>query len=91
MGEKTEEYRNFTIPIKKKVTKIDKNGEEITKNISYYYNLFIAQELWHANYQILLIIFLKEFIELDVNSNTMIKSMKHVELNINVATVFLNT
>ena len=26
---------NFTIPIGKEVTKIDKDGEEITKNISY--------------------------------------------------------
>ena len=25
----------FTVPIEKEVTRIDKNGEEITKNISY--------------------------------------------------------
>ena len=36
-------------------------------------------------------IFLKEFIELNVNSDTMIKNVKRVELNISIATVFLNT
>ena len=38
-----------------------------------YYNLLIAQELWEAHYQILSIIFLKKFIELNVNSDMMIK------------------
>ena len=36
-------------------------------------------------------IFLKEFIELNVNWDMMIKNVKHVELNISIATVFLNT
>ena len=30
--ENTEKYITFTVPIGKEVTKIDKNGEEITKN-----------------------------------------------------------
>ena len=34
LGEKTEKYINFAVPIEKKVTKIDKNGEKITKNQS---------------------------------------------------------
>ena len=54
-----------------------------------YYSL-MAQDLWQIDYQILSIIFLKEFIELNVNFDTMINNIKHVELNINVATVFLN-
>ena len=56
-----------------------------------YYNLLIAQDLWQAHYQILSIIFLKEFIELNVNSDTMIKNVKHVKLNISIETVFWNT
>ena len=36
-------------------------------------------------------IFLKQFIELNVNWDMMIKNVKHVELNISIATVFLNT
>ena len=35
LGESTEKYITFTVPIEKGVTRIDKNGEEITKNISY--------------------------------------------------------
>ena len=56
-----------------------------------YYNLLIEQDLWQAHYQILSVIFLKEFIKLNVNANMMIKSMRLVELNKNIATAFLNT
>ena len=31
----TEKYITFTVPIEKQITIIDKNGEEVTKNISY--------------------------------------------------------
>ena len=34
--------------------------------------------------------FLNEFIESNVNTNAMIKNVKHAELNINIETVFLN-
>ena len=35
LGENTEKYITFTVPIEKEVTRTDKNGEKITKNISY--------------------------------------------------------
>ena len=35
LGENTEKYITFSVPIEKEVTRIDKNGEEFTKNISY--------------------------------------------------------
>ena len=56
-----------------------------------YYNLLIAQDLWQAHYQILSIIFLKKFLEFNVNMDMMIRNVKLVELNIIFATVFLNT
>ena len=34
---------------------------------------------------------MKEFIELNVNLDKIIKNMKHVKLNISIATVSLNT
>ena len=49
-----------------------------------YYSLLIAL------YQILSIIFLTEFIELNVNTDMMIKNVKLAELNISIVTVFLN-
>ena len=56
-----------------------------------YYNLLIAlwQDLWQERYQILSIISLKKFVKLNVNTNTMAKNVKLEELNINIATVFL--
>ena len=56
-----------------------------------YYNLLIAQDLWQFHCQILPIIFLKELVELNVNSDRIIKDVKHVELNLSIATVFWNT
>ena len=35
LGENTEKYVTFTVPIQKEVTRIDKNREKNTKNISY--------------------------------------------------------
>ena len=35
LGENTEKYITFSVPIEKEVTRIDKNGKRITKNVSY--------------------------------------------------------
>ena len=35
LGENTEKYITFTVPIEKKVTRIDKNGEQITRSVLY--------------------------------------------------------
>ena len=40
----------------------------------------IEVDFWKAHYQILSIIFLKEFIKLNVNKDTMIKNVKLVEV-----------
>ena len=42
LGENTEKYVNFTVPIKKEVTRIDKNGEKLQKIYLLYYDLLIA-------------------------------------------------
>ena len=59
--------------------------------MSYTYNLLTAQDVSQAHYQILTINFLKTFIELNKNSYMMVKNVKHVELNIRFAAVFVNT
>ena len=64
--------------------------KKLQKMYLTYYNLLIVQDLWQAHYQIFSIIFLTEFIKLSVNSDMSIKNVKHVELNISIATVFLN-
>ena len=73
LGEKTEKGKTFTVPIKKEITRTDKDGEKITKIDLTYYSLLIAQDLWQTHYQILSISCLKEFIELNVNTDMMTK------------------
>ena len=90
LGEDSEKFIIFTIPIEKEITRTDKNREQITKIYPTYYNLFIVQDLWQAQYKILPIFFLKEFIKLNVNTDMMIKNVKFVESNISTATIFLN-
>ena len=55
-----------------------------------YNNLLIAQDLWQAHYEILSITFLKKFRKLNVNADIMIKNLRLAELDISIATVFLN-
>ena len=66
-------------------TKMEKKLE---KTYLTYYNLLIGQGMWQAHYQILSIIFRQEFIELNVNTDIVIKNVKLAELNINSATVY---
>ena len=54
--------------------------KKLQKIYSSDQNLLIAQDLMRAHYQIQLIIFLKEFIKIKVNSDKMIKKMKLAEL-----------
>ena len=65
--------------------------KKVQKIYFTYYNLLIVQDLQQATNQILTMVFLKEFIKLNVKTDTMIKNVKPAELNINIATVFLNT
>ena len=64
--------------------------KELQKIYPLYYNLLIGQDLWQVLYQIVLIIFLKEFIKLNVSTDMMIKNVRLLELNISIATVFLH-
>ena len=49
------------------------------------------QYLWQAHNQILLIISLKKFTKLNVNTETVIKNAKHIELNTKIASADLNS
>ena len=89
--ENTENWITITVPIKKKLKELINMEQELQKLDLTHYRLLIAQDLWQPHNQILSIMFLKQFIKLNVNSDTIIKIMKHAELNISIATVFLNT
>ena len=67
--------------------------KKLQKTYLTYYNLLITQDFFTSllitHHQILSIIFLKEFIELNLNTEN--KKLKFAESNISTATVFLNT
>ena len=62
-GENTEKYKTIAVLIEKEVTRIDKNGEEIAKNISHILQIIDSARLWLAYYQLLSIIILMKFIK----------------------------
>ena len=65
--------------------------KKLQKMYLAFYSLLIAQGLWQAHYKILLIIYLNDFTELNINLNVAIKNVKYVELNISIGAAFLNT
>ena len=71
--------------MEKEVTKIDKKENKLQKHILNLHIIFLAQDLWQAYYQILSIIFLKKFLELNINTDMMLKNGKLTELNISIA------
>ena len=77
--------------MQKKFQELKKMEKALQKPYLTDYNLLVVQDLWQAHYQILSIIFLKKFIKLNANTNTMIKNVKLAKLNIKIATVLLNT
>ena len=67
-----------------------KTEKKLQKMYLTYYNILLAQDLWQVHDQILQIIFLKEFINLNVSSGMTMKNVKQVESNVSIVTVFLN-
>ena len=50
LGENTKKYIVFTVPIDKEVTRIDKNGEKITKNMSYILQCIDSSKLMASSF-----------------------------------------
>ena len=73
LEENTEKYIALSVPIDKKIPRITKNGQEITKTISYRLKLINSPRF--TGYQILLIILSKESIKLNANMDMIIKSV----------------
>ena len=55
------------------------------------YNFLPVQDLQQAHYQMLLIIFLKELIELNINMDMILKDVELSELHLKIVSDFLNT
>ena len=90
LGENTENYMTFTIVIEKEVTKIAKIGEKITKNISYILQFIDSARFMASSLSSLVNNLLEGHHRIKFNLNMTMKNVKHVELNISIATFFLN-
>ena len=65
LGENTEKYITFSVPIKKEIKKMDKNGNDKITKISYKIKFIGSYRFMSYHYQILLLIYLKVFIMID--------------------------
>ena len=74
-----------------KLIKMEKKLKKISRLQFPDYNLLKTQDLWQVHYQILLIILLKEFIKVKVNTDMMINNMKLAELSAKIVSAVLNT
>ena len=78
LGGTNENYITFSVPIEKEVSRLANNGNKITKTISYRLQgikVLIVQDLWQAHYAISLIFLLREFIKLNINIDTITKTV----------------
>ena len=64
LGENTEKYKNFSVPIE--FYKVDKDGNENIVTKSYKIKFINSVKLMASSFQILLIILRKEFTKLNV-------------------------
>ena len=91
LGENTEKYITFTVPTEKEVPRIDKNGEEVRKNISCILQ-FIDSTRFMASSLSNLVNNLSEGIHrIKYKYRHDDKNVRLAELNISTGTVFLNT
>ena len=83
----------FTVPTEKEARRIDKNGEEITKNISPLLQFIDKARITASSLSNLVNNPSEEIhrIKCKFKHDKKKKDKKHVELNINIATIFLKT
>ena len=62
LGKNTEKYITFSVPITKEITNTNKDGNDKITKISYKIMFIVAIDLCINHYQVLLIIYLKDFI-----------------------------
>ena len=81
LGEITDKYITFLVPMAKEITRIGKKEKKSPIPSLTDYNLLIVKDFWQTGYQILLIILLKEFVKSNVNMEMITKNVNLVELN----------
>ena len=91
LGENTEKYKTFSVPIENEVTIIDENGKEITKNI-FYTLQFVRAARFLASSLSNLVNNLSEGIHrIKCKYRMMIKNVRLEQIKVSITTFFLNT
>ena len=83
--------RNFSSSNSKRTYKNWQKWKRIKKTISYRLKFIDSARFMVSYYPIFLIILLKEFTKLNVNTDMIMKNVKIAELNIDIVSAFLNT
>ena len=86
----TEKYITFLFQYWKKLQELIKIKKKLQKQYPTGCNLLMVQDIWQPHYQVFLMILVKEFMKLKVNTDAIIKNVKLVELNTKIETAFLN-
>ena len=87
--EDAETYITVTIPIEKEVTRIDKNKEKITKNISYMLQIIDSTRFMASSLSNLVNNLSEGIHTIKCKHGHDDKNVKLAELNISIATIFL--
>ena len=80
----------FTVPIEKEVTRIDKNGEQIAKNISYHLQFIDSARFMASSLSNLVNNLSEELHIIKCKLENDNKKCETCELNISIAFVFSN-
>ena len=91
LGENTDKYLAFTVPIEKEVTRIDKNGEQNAKNISYMLQFIDNPRFMTSSLSSLVNNLSEGIYRIKFKFEHDDKNVKHGELNVSTVAVFLNT
>ena len=80
----------FLVPIEREVKRVNKNGKEITKTISYKLKFVDNARFMASSLSNLVNSLTNEFIKLNVKVKMIIKFVKRVELKTKILFAFLN-
>ena len=76
LGENKGKHKTFSVPIKKEITKINKDGNKSVVSISYKTKFIDSARFMQLHYQTLLIILQKKFIKINVKIVIVFLNMK---------------
>ena len=91
LGENTEKYITFTVPIEKEVTRINKNEEEVTKNISYILQFIDSTRFMESSLSNFVNNISEGIHRIKYKFGHNNKKCENVELNVSIPIVFWNT